>query len=792
MLNKIPEHTERNMSNARILVVEPSANVRNMIQDILNQRNYIVCSVESVEAAHSELGKSNFDLIISECSFEANEGLDFVRSIRANEYLKEISFIFLSFARGASDQRVAIQAGADDFLNKPFTIDELLNAVETQLKKLSDLEVRQESKMRKIRYRFEGVLESSSDLVLFAEPDGKIQYMNTAAKMTLLKKYDDDYEQYSLYDFFFSNVINDLKTQTIEGLDSSQVWASHIELQTTRFGKKTYAISIACNKGDGETVDFFAVVGKDFSMQKRLERELENSRKMDADLQLFSRAVAQSPIPIIITDLQGFIRYANARVQEYTGYSQEELIGQNPRIFKSGAHDDEKYIELWNTIKSGNEWKGELKNRKKNGEFVWTLMRIVPIIDSYGEVENFLAIYEDITSQKMTEEKLLAAKIDAEKVSKFKSNILSNMSHELRTPINGILGMAMLIKDENVSEDVAMMAGAIHKSGKRLMNTLNALLDLSLVESAELSPFIREVNIEEVVQYVYSEMKDIVDENGLEFNFNSNLRGEIVTCDEMFLKKILQAITDNALKFTKKGKIEFRLEKEYRDGKRYIAIAVADTGIGIKHEDQAGIFGEFRQGSEGLSRRFEGSGLGLHLSSKMIELMHGKIEVTSEPGVGSIFTILVPASLKEEVAPIELNIEKTSIEPTEKSRVLVVEDNEINVQVTELFLQANYVVDIANTGLKAIQKCRNNKYDIILMDINLGSGINGIQATEEIRQLPGFSDVPIVAATGYVLSSNKEEILSKGLDYFLAKPFSKEELNEMVEKALKEKSLNIK
>lgn len=780
------------MSIAKVLIVEPSLSVRDLLVDILSKNNYSVCAVSDIESAHNELAKNNYDLIISEYTFEGNDGLDFLRSIRANEYLKEVAFIFLSYARGATDQRLAIQAGADDFLNKPFTIDELLRAVETQIKKQSDYEIRQESKLRKIRYRFEGVLESSADLVLFAEPNGKIQYMNTAAKMTLLKKYDDDYEKYSLYSFFDADVINELRDKTISGLDSSQVWASHIELQTTRFGKKTYAISIACNKGEGKDIDFFAVVGKDYSVQKRLEQELENSKKMDADLQLFSKALAQSPIPILITDLQGFISYTNARVQEYTGYSQEELIGQNPRIFKSGEHDNEKYTELWNTIKSGTEWKGELKNRKKNGELVWTRIHIVPMIDSYGEVEHFLAIYEDITAQKITEEKLLAAKIDAEKVSKFKSSILSNMSHELRTPINGILGMAMLIKDENVSEDVTMMAGAIHKSGKRLMNTLNSLLDLSLVESSELSPFIREVNIEEVVQYVSSEIREQVAESGLVLKFNSNLNNEIVVCDEMFLKKILQALADNALKFTKKGSIEFRIEEEFRDGKRYIAIAIADTGIGIKSEDIEGIFGEFRQGSEGLTRRFEGSGLGLHLSNKMVELMNGKIEVTSQPGVGSIFTVLIPASIKEQQAPIELNIEKTSEQTQVKKKVLLVEDNEINVQVTVLFLKENYIVDVANTGLKAIQKCRNNNYDVILMDINLGEGINGIQATQEIRQLPGFQDIPIIAATGYVLPRNKEEILSKGLDYFLAKPFSKVELNDMVEKALMEIPLKIK
>ena len=213
----------------------------------------------------------------------------------------------------------------------------------------------------------------------------------------------------------------------------------------------------------------------------REARLLSEQILADSERRKLSQAVEQSSVSVIITDITGNIEYVNPKVSEISGYSKNELLGKNPRIFKSGTSPDTYYASLWREILAGNQWKGEILNKKKNGEYFWELMSISPIFGPDGSITHFVSIKEDITRQKTLIEELLAAKEKAEASDKLKMAFIQNISHEIRTPLNGILGISEFILQPDITEDDRKAYLAIlNTSSERLISTVTNYLDISL------------------------------------------------------------------------------------------------------------------------------------------------------------------------------------------------------------------------------------------------------------------------------------------------------------------------
>jgi CheY-like chemotaxis protein len=220
-----------------------------------------------------------------------------------------------------------------------------------------------------------------------------------------------------------------------------------------------------------------------------------------------------------------------------------------------------------------------------------------------------------------------------------------------------------------------------------------------------------------------------------------------------------------------------------------LVIRVADTGIGIAKENYESIFEPFRQESEGIGRSFEGTGLGLSITKKFVEMMKGSIEVDSEVGIGSTFTVKFPLVDNDDINVIESINEKPGKENAEfissKNKdlsILLVENDLDNLKFTASVLSNHYKTDIAMNGYESVKIAKDKTYDIILMDINLGKGIDGLMATKEIRKIKGYEKTPIVALTAYVREGDKEEFLAGGCTHFLGKPFSTKQLLDLIEK----------
>ncbi len=521
-------------------------------------------------------------------------------------------------------------------------------------------------------------------------------------------------------------------------------------------------------------------------------KDLSEKKLVKDQINKLSRIVDQSSSMIMITDPNGMIEYTNPKFSEVTGFECEEVYGQKTNFLKSGYHTDEDYREMWARISEGKDWHGEFKNKKKNGDYYWEHCVITPIKNDNGEIQHILAIKDDITNSKEMEFELKRALDTAEEASKLKSNLLSNMSHELRTPLTGIIGFSSLLRDELIEEDHIEIVDKILKSGKRLLVTLNSVLNLSEIESGTFPITLSECNLASFTRYLLVNYDKMAAEKNLNFCFDVIDEEINVMIDETLFKQILMHITDNALKFTNEGSITIQISSERNELNEVNGIVkIIDTGIGIDSSDQQKIFREFRQISEGIRRNFEGNGLGLAVAKKMALLMKGDIKVNSKINVGSEFSIILPGvssipNLTTKAFRFNREISKKTAPPKERPlpRVLSVEDNPLNNELVNLFLRKVCNVDTALNYDQAIEKIKTNMYETVLIDINLGAGPTGLDLANEIKKIEHYRKVPLIALTGYALLHDDKKLMGEGFDHYLSKPYEREDLINLVLKVI--------
>jgi signal transduction histidine kinase/CheY-like chemotaxis protein len=400
---------------------------------------------------------------------------------------------------------------------------------------------------------------------------------------------------------------------------------------------------------------------------------------------------------------------------------------------------------------------------------------------------NELAIAnEELEFQNKEKEKrsveLIEAKEKAEESDRLKSAFLSNMSHEIRTPLNGIIGFTELLKEPNLSSDEQQdFILTIQKSGARMLNTINNIVDVSQIESGLTKVNIMETSINEILEFTYKFFKREVETKGLQFRFNNglSLKESSIKTDNGKVYGVLTNLVKNAIKFTNIGSIEFGYTKK---GK-YLEFFVKDTGVGISQEQQQIIFERFRQGAESKSRSYEGSGLGLSIAKSYVEMLGGKIWVVSKEGKGSTFYFNIPYNTisKEEM---EL-FNSGSTEPKEvqlkRLKILIVEDDEISYSLLLRILQnISKTILHAITGVEAVETCRKNPdIELILMDIRMPM-MDGFEATRQIRHFN--KTVIIIAQTAYAFAGDNSKAIKAGCNDFISKPIAKAKLKELINK----------
>ena len=367
-------------------------------------------------------------------------------------------------------------------------------------------------------------------------------------------------------------------------------------------------------------------------------------------LWLFSIAVDQSPISIVVTDPAGRIEYVNPGFEKSSGYTFDEVRGQTPRFLKSGYTSPEQYKQLWEMISSGENWRGEFHNRRKDGGFFWESATISPIRAESGEILHFVAIKQDITERKRAEMELIAAKERAERSDRLKDAFISNMSHEIRTPLNVILGYTDLIEMElgaRISQGEGLYFQSITRAAKRLMRTVENILTISSMEVGEYSFEKRDLDLVAEAYHLFMEMRLLAIEKRLEIDFINECGSAMIHVDPVTFNDALANLLDNAIKFTSEGGVTVRVYRTYGAA----CITITDTGIGISEEYLPRLFATFSQEDIGTTRRFDGLGLGMALTKKYIDINGATIDVTSRKGVGTSVTVRFSEVVDEPSRP---------------------------------------------------------------------------------------------------------------------------------------------
>ncbi len=458
------------------------------------------------------------------------------------------------------------------------------------------------------------------------------------------------------------------------------------------------------------------------------------------------------------------------------GYTSEEMKSKTIADI-SPPNKIEEYFEFFNQIINEGKGYSEIELLKKDGNYISTDLNAVILPDGtiYGSCR-------DITKRKQDESELIKAKEKAEESDRLKSAFLTNMSHEIRTPMNGILGFAELLKEPNLSsDDLHDYIRTIQISGARMLNTINSIVDISKIESGLIGTDIKETNLNDKIEFTYKFFKPEIEIKGLLLSFKNGLptNEAIIKTDNEKVYGILTNLVRNAIKFTFDGSVEFGYEKKGE----YLEFFVKDTGIGIPNNQQEIIFERFRQGSESHNRGYEGSGLGLSISKSYVEMLGGRIWVESEEGLGSTFYFTIPynAVAEEKTRTENIVLAEYKEVQLQNLKILIVEDDEISYSLLSLTLQKiSKEVLHAITGVEAVEACRNNPdLDLVLMDIRMPR-MNGLEATEQIRQFN--KDVIIIAQTAYAFTGDSEKAKEAGCNDYISKPINQTLLHELIKK----------
>ncbi len=488
---------------------------------------------------------------------------------------------------------------------------------------------------------------------------------------------------------------------------------------------------------------------------------------------------------VAITDTIGKITYANEKFLEIAGYKKEELIGKDHRIINSGHHPKEFFRGLWSSVSNGTVWRGEVKNRRKDGTYYWVDSTVVPMKNEKNQITQYIAIRHEITERKFLEESLkkakdeaIAARTVADEATQAKARFLANMSHEIRTPMNGIIGMSNLLLS-NVTDPVGIeRLKIIQNCGNSLLDLINDVLDFSKLEvdkvELEKHPFPIHDTAKEIVELLNTRAS----EKGVKLSYRHDKNvPDWLLGDVTRFRQVLTNLVSNSIKFTEVGSIEISSQaKNIEDKKWQIQFAIKDTGIGIPDHVKDKLFQSFSQVDASTTRRFGGTGLGLAICKGLCEKMGGSIWVESETAKGSTFFFTITGDI---AAPLDSQRSSNPFAAFDAEmgqkhplRILVAEDNRTNQLVAVGLLgKLGYKADVAGNGKEALKALKIQQYDLILMDCHMPE-MDGFEATKRIIEVYGKQRPRIVALTAGTMKEDIDRCTASGMDGFLGKPIT--------------------
>ncbi len=523
-----------------------------------------------------------------------------------------------------------------------------------------------------------------------------------------------------------------------------------------------------------------AVCIMDISERKAMERALQMSE------QRFKQVAETAEEWIWEIDAAGLYTYSSVGVESILGYTPEEIVGRKYYydFFESGEHHRSK-TQIFDVFKREHIFRSFVTTYlDKYGNVVTLQTSALPVTNGRGELLGYRGVHTDITERLQVEQALKAARNQAESANKAKSDFLASMSHEIRTPMNAVIGFSDILADGPLSEEQKGYCQIIRDSGKHLLQIINDVLDFSRIEAGKLNVEITDCSLKHLLDEVASMMEYAAAERGLDFrvDIDSDVP-TVIRTDGHRLRQCLLNLISNAVKFTDAGYVHVRVSRQKEGEKTFIRLAVEDTGIGLAKDRQQAIFEPFTQADGSTTRKYGGTGLGLAITRRLARLLGGDLSLTSEPGAGSTFSLVIAANCDLAGMPGIME-EDTGSQITQAAverfsgHILVAEDVPTNQQLARLLLtKMGCDVTVVSNGMEAVEAALNQPFDLIFMDIQMPT-MNGYEATQTLH-VKGVT-TPVVAMTGRAMSDDKRKCIEAGCDAYIAKPIDRRELREVV------------
>jgi len=549
-------------------------------------------------------------------------------------------------------------------------------------------------------------------------------------------------------------------------------------------------VSVTALRNAQNAIIGYLLIGTDNTARKQVEAEQKQLAQRLRDYQFYTRSLFESNIDALMTtDPSGIITDVNKQMEALTGCTRDELIGAPFKNYFTDPELAETSIKL--VLSENKITNYELTARARDGKETVVSYNATTFYDRDRKLQGVFAAARDVTERKRVEAELQQAKAMAETASRAKSDFLASMSHEIRTPMNAIIGIADLLAKTPLSPEQDKYVQIFRRAGDNLLNLINDILDLSKVEASQLELERTGFSLNDLLEKVREMVAGRAHEKGLALvcEIAPKVPTDLVG-DPTRLRQVLLNLLGNAIKFTESGEVALRVTPDADSSvPGALRFTISDTGIGIPGEKLGSVFEQFTQADSSTTRKYGGSGLGLTISKRLVELMGGRIWVESGVGKGSVFSFAVPLEIWAEATRRAAVPVGTGPEPALPAlHVLLVEDSPDNRTITLAYLQDTpYRVEIAENGAIAYEKFTAGHYDLVLMDRQMPvmDGLTATRAIREWEQANHRPSTPIIALTASALKGDQEKCMAAGCTAYLTKPIKQEVLLQ----AIKEHSM---
>lgn len=631
-------------------------------------------------------------------------------------------------------------------------------------------EITKEKETRKSLKQLLAVANKINSGIVISNPKSEVLFVNPA--FTEITQYGlSDFNGERLGDVLAGDGTN---IETVRQRTRNKLSSSEEFLAYRKDGKKiwiaVHASVILDKKGD---IDSLVEIIIDITKRKESEKQLE----------LLSLVASKTNNGVSIYDTDGKVSWINEALENILGYNNEDVVGKSLVDLVKGEDTDMELLEIVREKASRLEpFNIEYKVYRKDGAEIWISVANTPIYNQITNQHTQVEIINDITQRKEAEMQLLASREEALRLSKAKESFVSVMSHEIRTPLNAVIGLANILNDEDKLPGQEQSINLLKFSADNLLNLINDILDFNKIEVGKMELENKRLDVRSLLKDIVASMQFKTDSKPIKIAYHIDKETpRLVRGDKTRLYQILVNLINNAIKFTEEGKVEINVSLAPEvDNKITLNFKITDTGIGISAEKLTAIFEPFTQAESNTTRKYGGSGLGLSISKKLINLFGGEIAVKSELGVGTEFSF----NLKFNKFEGPLDMVETQQKITLEGKILVVDDNEINTLLAQRVLtKFGLTIVTTNSGINAIELLKAKDFDLVLMDVHMPD-LNGYETTEKLR---GFDDeyykkLPIIALTASILEDHLDEIEKCGMTDFQLKPFKPDELARKIAK----------